>query len=305
MSSLRTTLLIVACVLSLSLSSGLASNTPIELDSGVQPLDTYDLIRHLRDTLAAIAESGSGSTASIALIDSMTILELADFFPSSLKNEHDRLVWEIDLPPHKYMPTSPISFVLSIQPDRQYQVSDVVTELSEGLEAVQGSIAKDYLAQNSTALCDFLHARITLYRSLMLPVPLWHELSTGGSGDMIVHGRDVDTVRYNDRTHILLGLHRIGKDLWCYADIVSLKTSDNTATARYILIVTAEGAKGNHLADIVETIEQPLTDSPEISSMVVHLYPFVRMDNVADLMKQATDSAGQKQWEVHLRRDSR
>jgi hypothetical protein len=130
---------------------------------------------------------------------------------------------------------------------------------------------------------ELLANRFQLYRSLGLPprfMPTGNRLFVPAV--LYFHGRDLDSIRYESAGQLCLALRTLAQGLVVYAGPTSLENEDRTLTLRFYLAMKSPDALRHHFLTIEESFHIWGEDL-EPTACVVHLYPFVRADNLRTL----------------------
>lgn len=302
--SIRYRSLSIACYMTLILSQAVRAQSQV-VDNLSKAPDLYERIDILWDSLVTWEKAGLREIYLDTIMDDATVDAILDDYPCSIevRANGDRLL-KIELPVHEVFRSNRLWIDLHKNKVASGYKARLIAKHDSGFVALIDTILeKSRLASSREELVDLIGGRIAFYRALPLPPPFWSTDSNGAAlASFVLHGRDVDTLSYRNSKRLFGSLHTMCVGLWSYVGAVKVAADSTAIEIRLIMLVTFEGAGGNHFFDIVERHSMTGAGAFHLVNVTIDAFPFVRTNNVLDLLSGPQQSGDSSQIDIHLRR---
>lgn len=260
--------------------------------------ELWEELRTARDKVISEPAPDIGDTLNIS---SIFIDYDYDVFPEGLTTH--RLYAQ--LPPYLGIFSTQLTFLISLDKEDR-----LIAKYVSSLNDIEGELIFDdssridvgQLGTLSPATRDLLDRQLHLYRTLGLPPIFRPEYQTNDTPVFLYfHGRDIDSLRYDSLSHWLQTLLLVCRDKMVYAVPSSITRDDETVILHFYLVLTTREAYGNHLL-IIDEIYGAMDGSPLGRRIIVHFYPFVRVDNLLTLYGKAPHREDYEKMPLKIKR---
>ena len=192
---------------------------------------------------------------------------------------------EIILPEyHNILSTNLIFHIYKTENENSFKLSWVkppdideqtINRLFEGID-IDSTVRK---------LCNnIIDRRIHIYRTISFPESFRPKTKVSTLNICIIlHGRDTDTLRINLSSIYYNLLYRLCKQLWVYAMPYSMSCNSSSLNVGFILLITTKDADESHFVTIEEKYDVNLLSEASPATILVHIYPYIRTDNLSEL----------------------
>lgn len=302
--SIRYRFLTIVCCMTLILSQAIRARSQFVDDFSKAP-DLYERIDILWDSLVTLNKAGLREIYLDTIIDDTTVGAILDDYPCSIeaRANGDRLL-KIELPIHEVFRNNRLWIDLHKNKVAGGYKARLIAKQDSGFVALIDTILeKSRLPSSRKELVDLIGGRIAFYRAIPLPPPFWYIDSNGAAqASFVLHGRDVDTLSYRTSKRLFGSLHTMCAGLWSYVGVEKIAVDSTAIEIRLIMLVTFEGAGRNHFFDILERHSMTGAGAFHLVDVIIDAFPFVRTNNVLNLLSGPRQSRDSSQIDVRLRR---
>lgn len=283
-----------------ALPNHVAADT-LAIDSTPTLMDLYERIDLLRDSLTAWKQSAADCSSDKGLTDISDIEWIAANYETSITHSsNNQIILTVRISRHDYF----AGYDLTVN-FQQTSTPNVFAVVADDIGPISDTISASFVGCSSLPLSAVLMLeshiaeRIRLYRLLPLPMSIWKYRATDVPARLILHGRDIDTVEYAASGLLLCDLHRMSRGLHNYVEALPLSCDSSGIDIHFVILSTVDGAAGHHLIEVREHCD--FDDFVALRSVTADVWPFVRSDNVSDLMKTMIRDAHEPKVDVRIR----
>lgn len=280
----------------------------VESDSSNEKqYDIYERTHTLKDSLSKWSKSNENI---LSYCDTLRAYELSCidniYQATILDSSVSQISIMIEYPHHEFINNCPIRLEynnIEANPDSQLYILTNISSYKEDSTKCEDAIY-NIIDSDIKLYSSLIKSRIDYYK--FLPFKSYHRFSKLHKEArllVVLHGRDIDTIQFPDINHLYSALHQFSYNYYCYSAISDYALNPINPKLRMISIISAPDIIESHLLDITEEYKIVNNSTYLIAGITIELYPYIRNDNIPNIMNNMKNGNVAKKIDIILDRE--